>query len=85
MAHAAYKETAKGERSCDTANTWGGATCTLLKNHPTKWVELKCPVTMLRVDTPFLSGYQLEQTGYSSAFSEEWHVFCYSRPIKIAK
>lgn len=80
VAHTAARMTVKGVLTCDMANTWGGATCAF-KNSTE--IELDCPVGTLKVQTGGLSGYELAEKAYNSKFGGEWHVFCYSRPIKI--
>lgn len=82
VAHTAFLQPVKGSGSCDTSNTWGGATCTKQTNGTYK---LACPFGTLKVETSALSGYELAEKAYSSNFGGEWHAFCYSKPIKIAK
>ena len=84
---AAYTNT-KNKKSCDQENTWGGATCTLLEKKSsmeTYFVpDLKCPTGTLSLSTWALSGYETIPEKYS-LFGDAWHMFCLSKPIKIAK
>lgn len=81
VAHASVIGAVDGTKKCDTKNTWGGATCTV--NAKEKTAVLTCPVNTIQVNTNALSGYAMHET--YTEFGGDFHAFCYSRSIKIAK
>ncbi len=71
--------------TCDTKNTWGGATCVTKSDGLT--AELKCPANTLKVESDALSGYSIPAKDGAGVlkFGNEYHAYCYSRVIKIGK
>ena len=65
------------KRSCD--NVWGVATC---KVNDDTTISLKCPTSTLPVETSALNSYISTATDYDD-FGQEWHIYCYSRAIKV--
>jgi hypothetical protein len=88
VAHTASNTDTKNKKTCDDKNTWGGATCTLIPKKSateTYYVpELKCPANTLSLSTGGLDAFETIPGKYS-LFGDTWHLFCLSRPIKIAK
>ena len=85
VAHTATFDDLKGKNTCDTKNTWGGATCAVTSNG--MGATLKCPPNTIQVDTNALNSYELLPHGSVGIdkFGGEYHAFCYSRPIKVAQ
>ncbi len=85
VAHAVTFDDLNGKNTCDAANTWGGATCTVTNNG--MGAKLACPANTLKVEVGALNSYELmtHDTNGIDKFGAEYHVFCYSRPTTIAK
>jgi hypothetical protein len=81
VAHTATMDDFNGKNTCDTTNTWGGATCEITSSG--MGAKLKCPANTLQVNTNALNGYQVG--GTYPLFGGEYHAFCYSKPINVLK
>lgn len=85
VAHTATFDDLYGKNTCDTKNTWGGATCTVDKSG--MGAKLKCPPNTIEVAVNALNGYELmtHDSNGIDKFGAENHLFCYSRAIKVAQ
>ncbi len=85
VAHTATLDDLNGKNTCDTKNTWGGATCTVDKSG--MGAKLKCPPNTTEVSVDALDSYELmtHDSAGTDKFGAEHHLFCYSRSIKIAQ
>lgn len=83
VAHAVTYDDLKGKNTCSAENTWGGATCTVTSNG--MGAKLTCPANTTKVEVGALNSYAIKTSDWYDEFGAEYHVFCYSRPINVAK
>lgn len=78
-----YLRRFEGKEHLQRREHLGGATCTVTSNG--MGAKLTCPANTTKVEVGALNSYSIKTSDWYDEFGAEYHVFCYSRPINIAK